>query len=139
LLVFAACLLASAGVRAETPLEAIAVAEGIPIGDLLCVKDFSGCPSGWADYEGSCFAPLGYDGLCPGEVAFEGSPKEKSLLAARCGADFPCVGACSQDFSAEFDFAEYSGPCVETDLSVFSAREKAAWGKICGATWPCKK
>ena len=139
LFAFVPMLLASSSVRAETALEAIAASEGVPVGDLLCVKDFSGCPTGWADFDGSCSAPPSYEGPCPREVVFAGSPKEKGSLAAKCGASYPCVGACAEDFSAEFDFAAYAGPCVETDLSVFSAAEKAAWGKICSATWPCKK
>ena len=78
LFAFAPMLLLLSSAHAETALEAVAAAEGVPLGDLLCVKDFSGCPAGWADFDGSCSAPPSYEGPCPREVVFAGSPKEKA-------------------------------------------------------------
>merc|ERR1711920_1061138 len=91
-------------------------------------RDYSACPAGWADLGdgANCMAPLGFEGPCDSIVPFGGlAPKEKSALASRCGATFPCTGARPADYSVPcpakwslgsdgdcFAPAEYTGPCV---------------------------
>ena len=72
-----------------------AIAEGVPVDDVLCAKNFSGCPSGWASMGSDCLAPVNYSGSCGRSVSFAGfAPFEKAALAAKCDASFPCVYIC---------------------------------------------
>ena len=71
-------------------------------------------------------APEHYSGTCPSKMKFVGmTPMEKSSVALRCGVEFPCVGACVQDFEASCPLGwdkdidgwciagtGYTGPCV---------------------------
>ena len=71
---------------------AAAIAESVPVDDVLCAKNFSGCPSGWASMGSDCLAPVNYSGSCGRSVSFAGlAPFEKAALAAKCDASFPCV------------------------------------------------
>ena len=52
-------------------LRAALVAEGVPLSDALCVRDYSvPCPMGWVDAGdgGTCLAPDAYAGPCSESV-----------------------------------------------------------------------
>ena len=73
-------------------VQAAALAEGIPVDDVLCSKNYSGCPSGWASMGSDCLAPVNYSGSCGKSVSFSGlAPFEKAGLAQKCDASFPCM------------------------------------------------
>lgn len=140
---------------AAAALEKASAEEGLPQSELACVRDYSGtCPSKWVD-EGDgthCSAPAPYAGPCPSSVRFGGaSPLEKSRMAARCGALFPCVGGCVEDFSAQCPASwvqhgqecvapsTYSFTCVGRErFASLSPGEKEAWARACDVSWPCR-
>lgn len=121
-----------------------------------CLKDYSlACPMGWSDSgDGeTCSAPIGYRGSCPLSMSFKGTPNDKLVLAERCGASYPCIEQCSENFNSDCPFGwslnertksctaphSYNGPCVvDKTFSGFSSKEKSLWGKSCGVSWPCK-
>lgn len=132
--------------------------EGIPASEVTCNRDYSRlCPEGWADAgDGStCVQPLGNQGPCGQEVAFGGStPLQKRRQAAKCGASFPCLGACAPDASSSCPLgwaedvepgvclspAGYSGPCVQRKSFLgMGARDRELWAKSCEVTWPCRQ
>ena len=72
-------------------LQAAAVAENLPFSDVVCAKDYSGCPTGWSKAGDSCLAPASYAGACPKSVSFAGlTPAERANLAASCDTSYPC-------------------------------------------------
>ena len=130
--------------------------EGIPNEEVECSKDYStACPTGWIDEGdgGSCSAPPQYAGPCPKSMSFDGlSAVEKISKARRCGASFPCVGACTVDYGAlcPNGWEEgagstcvaplgYAGPCVlHKPFTDLSPTQKADWAKQCKVAWPCR-
>jgi len=100
-------------------LKAAARVEGTPTSVLLCQRDYSVCPEGWADLGdgNSCVAPKRYAGStvfflialisapvlgpCSTVVTFGGNQtfKEKLDVAARCQFDFPCVDRFPADYT----------------------------------------
>lgn len=133
-----------------------AASEGLPTNDLACTRDYSkSCPIGWSfDGVDGCTAPEKYDGACPPTLKLGGmTPVEKSKKAAKCGTEFPCLGACIEDFEGDlcpvgWDMdidgwcvagTTYSGKCVRRKRFVgWSAAAKESWAAECGLTFPCK-
>jgi len=136
-------------------LTRAAADENVQMLDLICNRDYSlTCPTGWIDVgDGAkCSAPNNYMGKCSAQEEFGGlTPQEKSSLASRCGASFPCLGACTQDYKelcpagwvedVNHDCSapnDYSGPCVGRKSFIdFNALNKASWAQMCGVEWPC--
>ena len=79
----------ASGVIVGDALRAALVAEGVPLSEALCVRDYSvPCPVGWVDAGdgGTCLAPDSYVGPCSESINFRGLPAyEKMLAASRCG------------------------------------------------------
>ena len=97
-----------------------AAAEGLPAADLVCSRDYSkNCPTGWAFDGASCTAPENYAGECSPKMQFENlTPLEKSTLAAKCGATFPCLGSCVEDYDAACPLGwsvDVDGSCTAPD------------------------
>ena len=130
--------------------------EGVPASDVACVRDYSAaCPEGWADQgDGeTCSAPLYYQGQCAKAENFGVlTPSEKRAKASACGTQFPCVDACTIDFSRpcpdgwDTDGSnhciappEYTGPCVgRKDFRGASSTAKSRWSSLCNARWSCR-
>jgi len=137
-------------------LKTAADDEGMQLSDLTCNRDYSvACPEGWVDTgDGStCAAPLAYKGVCAATVSFGGlTPNSKSRLADKCGAAFPCSGACTPEYQQGCPLGwdedasheclaplDYAGPCVgHKKFATASVAQKESWGKACGARWPCR-
>ena len=136
-------------------LEVLSV-EGIPGSETECARDYSlSCPEGWVD-DGdgkTCRAPLGYMGPCSGAIHFEedATPDAKRRRASACDAQFPCKGACTQDYGAVCPSgwtpegaecvapAGYTHPCVgRKAFGDFGWQEKRQWADQCGVQWPCR-
>lgn len=131
-------------------VDSLAVAarnEGLSGSDTTCVRDYSGCPSGWSDSgSGICSPPFNYAGSC-GSVDFGGlTPSEKGELAAGCDAKFSCMGGCRKNYATECPAgwhsrdgnchapASYNGACVP--VTKFFG-DKDHWETVCGVSWPC--
>ena len=124
--------------------------------DVVCLRDYSApCPQGWADAGdgGTCYPPTAYDGTCGTVSDFKGlSAYGKSKQAAACGAVFPCMHACSADYSQTCPFgwivdasgaclapSTYSGPCVaRKDFEQVAWTDKVTFANVCGVAWPCR-
>ena len=132
------------------------VAEGVPLSDALCVRDYSvPCPMGWVDAGdgGTCLAPDAYAGPCSESVDFRGLPvHEKMVAASRCGAAFPCAEDCAPDFAAVCPVgwseslgvceapADYTGPCVgRKSFASVNAIGKSQFANACAVRWPCRQ
>lgn len=131
--------------------------EGVPASDVTCVRDYSAaCPEGWADQgDGeTCSAPMHYQGQCAKDENFAAlAPGEKRAKASACGTQFPCVNACTMDFSIpcpdgwDTDGSnhcvappEYAGPCIgRRDFRGASTSAKSHWSSLCNARWPCRR
>eukprot|EP00927_Polykrikos_kofoidii_P028726 TRINITY_DN24_c0_g1_i1.p1 TRINITY_DN24_c0_g1~~TRINITY_DN24_c0_g1_i1.p1 ORF type:complete len:265 (-),score=26.25 TRINITY_DN24_c0_g1_i1:77-871(-) len=156
-----ATLMSALGARYTLPASAIrravldaldaAVKEAdVDIGFVSCDRDFSACPSSWADLgDGLCGAPNGYLGDCPKFLDYRGmSPREKHLLCE--DALFPCRGACTQDYGQTcpkgwsskgkcFSPEGYVGPCVGAkNFENIGIADRKVWGRVCGVEWPCR-
>ena len=132
-------------------------AEGIPLAEAQCVRDYNApCPTGWLDLGdgGSCTAPVSYDGPCGAELSFKGlAAHEKMQLADSCAVSFACAGACTGDYDepcpdgwaagaagACVAPAGYAGPCVGSkSFAQHAAADKAAFEVACGVRWPCRR
>lgn len=124
---------------------------------ISCVRDYSGlCPVGWVEIgDGTgCLAPRNYAGSCRLKFQLGGlSARQKQEQASMCDAEYPCFGACSQDYARkcplgwELDVnqeclapADYSGGCVSRkSFADLKTSEKELWSKLCGVTWPCHR
>merc|ERR1712224_764874 len=131
-------------------LIAAAKNEGIPLHDLNCIRDFSGCPEGWVDTgNGShCDVPLGYTGSC-GALSFEGKTAvQKSRNADRCEARFPCLNAsnvnwseaCPEGWRSEGKRCvasnTYQGPCIRQYEIGNDRVQKKKFARECAVNWP---
>ncbi|CAK0810852.1 unnamed protein product, partial [Prorocentrum cordatum] len=70
---------ASIRVSADIGMERAAAKEKVTLRELACERDYSACPSGWADLGDGvhCEAPLGFAGSCDSVVEFGGmAPRE---------------------------------------------------------------
>lgn len=130
--------------------------ELVDVHEVSCVRDYSGlCPDGWSDIgDGqTCSAPVTYQGKCSSKQEFGGmTSQQKRQQAARCGVLFPCVGACSADFSASCPFgwsldsngdclapSAYTGACVgRKNFKSMKQSEKQRWAQACDVSWPCR-
>ena len=140
---------------ADGLIEALSV-EGLPDSEAECARDYGlPCPEDWVDGgDGkSCLAPLGYRGPCSGVITFEedATPDAKRRQASACDAQFPCKGACTQDYGAACPSgwvaegsecvapAGYTHHCVtRKSFDGFGSQEKRAWADRCGVQWPCR-
>lgn len=131
--------------------------EGMDVDQISCVRDYSRlCPAGWTEIGdgGGCLAPRNYEGTCKELLQLGGlSAIQKQEKASRCDAAYPCLGACTQDYTWkcplgwELDVsqeclapADYAGPCVRRkSYTGMKASEKESWSKLCSVTWPCHK
>jgi len=132
-------------------------AEGVPLAEAQCVRDYNApCPTGWVDLgdAGSCEAPVSYDGPCGAELSFKGlAAHEKMQLADSCGVSFACAGACAADYAepcpdgwsvgaagACVAPAGYAGPCVGSkSFAQHAAADKAAFEVACDVRWACRR
>jgi len=140
---------------ANRAVERAALAEGLPLEDIQCLRDYDrACPEGWIDVgdASSCAAPQHYEGSCSQQISYGGlTPQEKSSQASQCGTSFPCVGSCAQDYNqlCPWDWIEssshecfapvaYDGPCVGRQrFTTFNNLEKTYWAQACNVVWPC--
>lgn len=131
--------------------------ESMDIAEVACNRDYSRlCPEGWIDAGdgNSCLAPKTYQGKCDTKMNLGGlTPLQKRQQTSKCDVLYPCVGACSPDYSKRCplgwlgDFnndclapAQYVGPCVaRKSFQDMKVTEKAAWAKRCDVTWPCRE
>lgn len=125
----------------------------LPRIDLICVRDYSGCPQNWVDLgNGKCAVPLAYEGSCT-EVTFGGkTPTEKSKLAMECNSRFPCLNrgrsaysaSCPEDWTYIGDGkcsapTSYAGPCVlQYDFGHLDERGKQKFEEMCEVFWPAR-
>jgi CPW-WPC domain-containing protein len=74
-------------------LDAALAVEDVPTSYGECIRNFSGCPTGFANLgNGKCQPPAWYQGNCEGPVDFAGlTPQLKTNLADSCAASFPCA------------------------------------------------
>ena len=130
--------------------------EGLSVSEVSCTRDYSlPCPEAWVDGgDGkTCFAPLGYTGPCSEAIHFEegATPEVKRRQASACGAQFPCQGMCTPDYSAPCPRgwvpegvgcaapAGYTESCVaHKSFGGFSWQEKRLWAEQCHVSWPCR-
>ena len=146
----------ASGVIVGDALRAALVAEGLPLSEALCLRDYSApCPMGWVDVGdgGTCLAPDAYTGPCSESVDFRGLPAhEKMLAASRCGAAFRCAEDCTPEFDAVCPVgwseslgvceapADYTGPCVgRKGFASINAIGKALFANACAVRWPCRR
>lgn len=131
--------------------------ENIDAREVTCARDYSGlCPQGWSDAGDGrvCIAPSTYQGKCASKQEFGGlTSQQKRQQAARCGALFPCIGACAQNAAAACPFAwrqdanndclapsGYAGPCVgRKNFQSMKQSERQLWAAKCDVVWPCRK
>lgn len=134
-------------------VQEAAGSEDVPLSELECIRDYGrACPEGWFPHSGShCKAPLSYTGQCQSLVDFGNmTPAQKSAQATLCGAQFPCVDACAEDFGQtcpqgwrlQHDNcvapASYPGPCVgHKHMDHYNAEDKKYWAHVCHVHWPC--
>lgn len=138
-------------------LERAMADEGLDLQDVTCNRDYSRlCPEGWAEAGdgSSCIAQQDFQGSCPLKLDFGGlTPLGKRQQALRCGAHYPCHGACSADTSkaCPLGWTEdvnhdclapvgYGGRCVgRKNFKGMKKSQKAFWAHICDVAWPCRK
>lgn len=73
-------------------LVAASASEGVPVDAVLCSRNYSVCPSGWASLGDLCLAPINYAGSCGQTLSFGGmTPTEMAGQAGACDASFPCM------------------------------------------------
>ena len=137
-------------------LRAALVAEGVPLAEATCVRDYSvPCPVDWVDVGdgGTCLSPGAYAGPCGDSIDYRGlSVHEKMLIAYRCGAAFPCIGGCTPDYSAVCPVgwsesasgcdapADYTGPCVgKKHFALVNSLGKSIFANTCAVQWPCRQ
>lgn len=131
--------------------------ESLDLHDVMCDRDYSRlCPEGWTDIGdgSSCAAPVAYQGKCGLKLQMGGlAPSQKRQQAAKCGASYACLGACTPDSSKPCPLgwledvnhdclapAGYSGRCVgRKSFSGMSQLERRLWAKRCDVTWPCHR
>lgn len=124
--------------------------EGIPLHDLSCVRDFSGCPEDWVDVgDGkNCDVPTGYTGPCS-SIDLDGkTPLERSQAASKCHARFPCIDAasvnyddaCPEGWQKEGNVCvasgQYNGPCIRRYELGDDRLRKQQFARSCEANWP---
>lgn len=130
-----------------------------------CAADFSApCPVGWRlEGSGVCSAPVAYAGPCVRRKDFASLvAADKAWFQDVCGVQWPCraswssvlrpsaADACKEDFAKPCPStwaestgvcmapAAYEGPCsVALAATAYTAEEKAAVSRYCGAPWPC--
>ena len=137
-------------------LRAALLAEGVPLAEASCVRDYSvPCPVDWVDAGdgGTCLAPNAYAGPCGESIDYRGlSVHEKMLTASRCGAAFPCVDGCTHDYSVVCPVgwsesvggceapADYTGPCVgKKNFGFVNSAGKSMFASACAVQWPCRQ
>lgn len=131
--------------------------EGIDLQEVSCNRDYSHlCPQGWADAGdgSSCMAPANYQGECGRKLEMGGlTPLQKRGQAARCGALYSCLGACTSDLSKPCPLGwrsdvnhdclapvGYSGPCVgRKNFHGMKHSERELWARTCDVKWPCRE
>ena len=108
-----------------------------------CTRNFTGCPSGWLDSQGSCEPPAEYTGLCAGYKGFTAAQKE--TFAWKCRASWPCADACAKDFTncpatwvSVGEGSRFSNSFALTPRLVLVVDSRFTSGEPCG-NMPCMR